>query len=577
MISSESLYNALMIAAESARENKNELNNINVFPVSDNDTGNNISHTMDYILKYSKKDKKVRESLKSIALASLNGSRGNSGAIFSQYFNGFYKKSKDTLEVSLSELSEYFHEAYDAAYKAVEKPFEGTVLTLMRAWALAFNKASKSLKSLSEILNNSLSSLKNTLNDTKKHLKVLKDNNVVDAGALGFYYFMKGFVESLISGKKIEKKATLEITHHHHDLTTNIEDIKFRYCTEALVKNKDGFDLGKIKKDISPLGDSMVAASVDNLLKIHLHTNTPNSLMRKLRKYGTIEEQKADDMIMQAYQGEYACITDSAADLPQEWIFENNIFQMPINVLIDGVNYLDKLTIDKEFLYDNLDKASTSQLNTQSVKNYLEPILKRFKHVFIIIVSSKLSGTFNSVRLAVNELEEFKDKITLIDSKTISSSQGLIIKNLKQMIDNGKSIEKIKERLDQLVQKSKIVVSIFDIKPMAKSGRLKKFISNLLILLKIKPIISINEKGEGVVKSLAFRRAKNISLLLRKIKNKNIESYAIVHTGVMDLAYELKEKMEKIFNKKPSFITEVSTAITLFAGKGSVAISYIEK
>lgn len=584
-ISSQLLHRAILHGAVRARDQREQLNRINVFPVVDNDTGNNLAHTMQYILSHAQAGDDVRSTLKDIARSALIGARGNSGAIFSQYFHGLYHKSSEQAAISLSELGTYFHEAYEKAYRSLEKPVEGTVLTVMRAWAVSFQESLEERKSPQDLLNASLVKIKQSLDETTNTLKMLKSLGIVDAGALGFYYFMDGFVQALLGHDTAldtlrEQPVTTWVEADIHP-TGDAVDIPFRYCTEVLLESET-LDADVLREMMHPLGDCLLVSAADNLARIHLHTNQPWEMVRRAAGQGKILEQKADDMIWQnllasPHEPKIACVTDSIADLPQDFVYQHQVFQIPINIMVDGVSYLDKVTIDSQLLGDNVAAASTAQLNIEQIHSWLKPILQHYDKVVILTVSSRMSGTYDRFREALAELADDAPRIALIDTKVNSGAQGLLVREAVRLIEAGQPFEAIVETLEALKTRAKIVVSVLDIEPMARSGRVSERIGDLLIKLKFKPLISINPEGEGTIKGVAFSVERNWKNLIKALRGKAIGDYVIVHADAPERAHALQKELVRLTGKEPLYITPISTAVTLFAGRGSVAAAYIEQ
>lgn len=584
-ISSQMLHRAILHGAIRTKEKKDDLNRINVFPVVDNDTGNNLAHTMQYILNHAKVQDDVRSTLKEIARFALIGARGNSGAIFSQYFNGLYQASSEKASVTVSELGAYFHEAYERAYKSLEEPVEGTVLTLMRAWAVSFRESLETRRTLQELLHDSMAKVKQTLDDTTHTLKRLQSLGIVDAGALGFYYFMEGFVQVILGHDVAIEQATLmpDLEEPAQDIHVFGEDadIPFRYCTEVLIEAND-LNPDALREALRPLGDCLLLSEADNLARIHLHTNQPWEMIRRAAAHGTILEQKADDMVWQNLlagprEARIACVTDSIADLPQDYVFQHQIFQIPINIMIDGVSYLDKVTIDGAFLGEHLKSASTAQLNTAQIQAFLQPILKHFDQVLILTVSSQMSGTYSRFREALAEMPaEDRARLALIDTKVNSGAQGLLVREAVSLIEGGQPFESIVETMEALRSRAKIVVSVLDIEPMARSGRVSERIGDLLIKLKFKPLITIDPEGKGTIKGIAFSEKRNWKNLLKSLRGKPIHDYVIVHADAPERAQALQAEMQRLTGKAPLYVTKISAAVTLFAGRGSIAAAYLE-
>jgi len=584
VITNEQLHRAILFGADCVRQKRDELNRINVYPVIDNDTGSNLSHTMLRIIQQSKLGKWIRVTLRDVARAALMGARGNSGAIFSQYFSGLYKRSPEKANVDLHELAKSFKEAYQRAYEAIEKPVEGTIITLMRAWSVSFNESLSEGRPLREHFGIALEKMHVALEDTRTTLKENRRVGVVDAGALGFYYFMDGFVRVMTNQQTADVQSanvkTMMATQDRLHLYADESSVTYRYCTEALFE-ADHPNMNAIKKECHALGDSLLVTSADTLHRIHVHTDEPWKLIGIAASFGEVLEQKADDMVMQNIlsgtpENSIACVTDSVADLPQEYVYNHRIFQLPINILIAEVSYLDKRTIDRDFLLRNIGQASSAQPNTEQVAEFLRPILDHFSKVLILTVSSKMSGTHARIEEALDILDPDRDKSALIDTKVNSGAQGLLVRHASKMIEKNLPLKQIVSELEEMKTRAKITVSVLDIKPMATSGRVSERIGKLLITLGFKPLVSIDKDGNGTIRGIAFSEKRNWKILLKSLRGKKIEEYAIVHADNTEKAEQLADEMRKMTGKDPVYICTISSVVTLFAGKGAIAAAYIE-
>lgn len=584
-ITNNLLFRAILTGADRTRERREDLNRINVFPVVDHDTGNNLAHTMNYILSHAEERGSIKETLKDIAKAALVGARGNSGAIFSQYFYGLSQVNADSDTMTLSELAAGFQEAYNKAYKAIESPVEGTVITLMRAWSVSFKESLQERKSVAELFETALSQIKQALDNTTNTLKALKSLGIVDAGALGFYYFMDGFVQGILKQHtQINRNNGIDILPDVEDGIHTFSDeteIVFRYCTEVLFEFKS-LDLDKYKQQLRPLGDCLLISAADTMARVHLHTNQPWEVVKITAAHGAVLEQKADDMVWQNLlagppEGKIACVTDSIADLPQEFVFEHNVFQIPINIMAAGVSYLDKITMDGVYLSQHMDTASSAQLNKAQINTFLKPILRHFKHVLILTVSSQMSGTYSRFKEALADLNGDENEIVLIDTKVNSGAQGLLVREAVGMIEGGMPLQQIAAAIEAMKSRAKIVVSVLDIEPMARSGRVSEKIGSLLIKLNFKPLVTINREGKGTIKGIAFTAKRNRKIFLKALRNKKMECYAIVHADAHERAESVRQELVRITGKEPLYITQISSVVTLFAGQGCVAVAYLDQ
>ncbi|NCB41578.1 MAG: DegV family EDD domain-containing protein [Clostridia bacterium] len=584
-ISSKLLYQAILQGAVLTGEKREELNRINVFPVVDNDTGNNLAHTMQYIINNAEFLGDTRSTLRAISRAAIIGARGNSGTIFSQYFNGLYHKSKESSEVTLPELAEYFYEAYDKAYKTLDEPVEGTVITLMRAWALSISDSLKFHLTAKEIFESALKHIHKSLKETTQKLQVLRPLNIVDAGALGFYTFMEGFVQT-ITGRTVYEHTAVRYAFSAtgqediHLLGENA-DIPYRYCTEVLFEAEQ-CDTDSFRSRLKHLGDCLLLSSADSFVRVHIHTNQPWEVVKFASKQGRILEQKAEDMVVQNLltrdpKTKVACVTDSVADIPRSFIYEHHVFQIPINILIDGINYEDKVTVDSDFLNEHLDSASSAQLNKEQARAFLEPILEHYEHVLVLAVSSQMSGTYFRIREALEELDPKNEKSVVIDTLVNSGAQGMLVQEAVKLIEEGKPFDEVINHMLQLRERARIIVSVPNIEPMVNSGRISEKVGKLLIRLGFCPLVTINRQGKGTIKGLAFSSSQNHRLLIKHLKRAKIESYAIVHAAKEEFVEEIKNKMISFTNEEPLYVSSISSVVELFAGRGCLAVAYFEK
>ena len=305
-------------------------------------------------------------------------------------------------------------------------------------------------------------------------------------------------------------------------------------------------------------------------------------MVKAVAGQGKVLEQKADDMVQQnllagVFEERIAIVTDSIADLPQDYIFNHRIFQVPINIVIDEVSFLDKVTIDHDYLYTHLSRASSAQPNTEQVLALLQPLLKRFSQVLVLTVSSKMSGTWSRFREAIAALGDDAGRVALIDTKVNSGAEGLLAKKAVALAEAGQPLDIIVTQLEALKARAKILVSVLDIEPMARSGRVSERIGNLLIKLQFKPLVTIKPSGEGSSKGVAFSVKMNNRIFRKSLKRQKMESYVIVHADGGERVETLRQDMVRFTGMEPLYITDISSVVTLFAGKGAVAVAYLEK
>ena len=297
------LKKAFLSGANNLENNKKMVDDLNVFPVPDGDTGTNMSMT---VMAAARKIPAVEENSVSkvaecIASASLRGARGNSGVISSQLFRGFYKGLGGLDEVNTVQLAAAFKSANDTAYKAVMKPTEGTILTVSRETAEYAVKVAAETEDICEFAKKVVAHAKATLDKTPDMLPVLKQAGVVDAGGMGLYVILNGCLSAL-EGKEIEAEVKTDVVSSGVAMSENIDtaDIKFMYCTEFIINKKSAsYSVASFRAAIQDKGDCMLVIDDDEVVKVHIHTNNPGFVLEKAVKLGELESIKIDNMKIQ--------------------------------------------------------------------------------------------------------------------------------------------------------------------------------------------------------------------------------------------------------------------------------------
>lgn len=300
-IDAKMLQKMFIAGAKSIEARKEEINELNVFPVPDGDTGTNMTLTIMAAVKEVSAitNPTISTLAKAISSGSLRGARGNSGVILSQLFRGFTREIQDVEEINVTVISNAFQKAVETAYKAVMKPKEGTILTVARGGA---EKAAELVSKTDDLVYFGAEVLKHmeiVLSQTPDLLPVLKEAGVVDSGGEGLLEILKGAYDALL-GKEVDfevavtkKSSTVVI-----DQTSSV-DIKFGYCTEFIIILEKEYNTkteNEFKNFLESIGDSIVAVSDDDIVKVHVHTNDPGLAIQRALTYGSLTSMKIDNM-----------------------------------------------------------------------------------------------------------------------------------------------------------------------------------------------------------------------------------------------------------------------------------------
>ena len=326
MINAAAFKESILCAYAALQANMQAINDLNVFPVPDGDTGTNMGLTMEKAAMELRKNDfpTVSAAADCVASALLRGARGNSGVILSLLFRGISKKLKGLHEADAKSFAAALQDGVEAAYKAVMKPAEGTILTVSRLAAEAAVKTAEKDAGLEKTFEAAIFAGDEALADTINLNPVLKKAGVVDAGGMGFMVILKAMFASL-KGEVFAPEDQMrieEITEKTSGGYDARENITFAFDTVYIVRKKTpDVDLEPLRAYLDSIGDSLVISDDDEIFKVHVHTDTPGDALTESQKYGTLEIAKIENMVIQADQnaaGEKVISTDDLEKIEKE-------------------------------------------------------------------------------------------------------------------------------------------------------------------------------------------------------------------------------------------------------------------
>ena len=406
-----SLYNMFANGILNLVKHQVTLDEINVFPVPDGDTGTNMAFTLLPIAEECKEDitENASETLKLIADTALDSARGNSGTIIAQFIYGMSKSADNLGSLGVKDFSNALNQGFQSARNSLVKPEEGTIITVMR------DVAEESQKIVGEGVDDYYSLIKNiynraeiSLKETKNILKILKKTDVVDAGALGFVLLIQGMLNVIEKAEGGRIQTThLDISYEISNIEKLSKDVDFtiqnKYCTECVVIGQK-IDRAELKDKIKDFGDSMVMAGTDKKVKIHIHTNHPGKLFKICNVYGNVIDKKVDDMTRQEqsihHEGasSIAIVTDSGADIPEEFL--KDVHVVPVKYSFGRQQHIDRVTQTTREFYEQMavdsNHPKTSQPVPRDFKKTYNFISSHYSSILSIHLSSAVSGTYQS-------------------------------------------------------------------------------------------------------------------------------------------------------------------------------------
>ena len=571
---------------------KNKLDEINVFPVPDGDTGTNMCFTLLPIIEECNDQitDNVGKTLDIIADLALESARGNSGTIIAQFLHGLRRACRDKDKINVNDFSKALISGYDSAIESLMNPAEGTIITVMRDVAekskeLCINEEISFETFLDKCYHESVISLEKT----KNILKILKKSDVVDAGALGFVLLMQGWLNSVQKNTKIQSQH-LNITYDHEKIESLKKDIDFtiknKFCTECAIES-NSIDKGELKETIKSLGDSMVLAGTKKRVKIHIHTNTPTKFFKICGAYGKVVDRKVDDMTKQEHTVHHtgasgiAIVVDSGADIPME--YENEIQVVPVRYSFGNQQHIDKVTQTTKEFYQQMkidsNHPKTSQPTPGDFKKIYNFIASHYDSIISIHLSKKVSGTFQS---GLNASKNIKVKnIKVIDSYSASVGLGLLAIYAVDLKQNGKSYNQIVKAVEVEKDNIQLFLLLNDLTYISRGGRLPSEIKTIANLFRFTPVLG-NKKGKISARGVLFGKKKRVEKFVKflgsKIKEDRKYHIMIAHANDLQNGEKLLNLLlQKHRNITKHYLVELGGGLGAHAGPGGLAIGIQER
>lgn len=423
----------MFLAGAKNLENKKEwINELNVFPVPDGDTGTNMTMTIMSAAKEVRnlEDPDMATLAKAISSGSLRGARGNSGVILSQLLRGFTKTVKENQEIDILLLTQAIEKAVETAYKAVMKPKEGTILTVAKGAAIkARELCDNQTEDLTVFFEEVIKHADYVLSQTPEMLPVLKQAGVVDSGGQGLMQVLKGANDAFL-GKEIDLTFEDQAQKDTSEIQTNKKkaveaEIKFGYCTEFIILLERPFNI-KVEMDfkayLESIGDSIVVVADDDIVKVHVHTNDPGMAIQKALLYGALSNMKIDNMRLEQQENLEKTIKKAEENVPSaEELDKKEIGFIAVSVGSGMEEIFKSLGIDYI-----ISGGQTMNPSTEDLVNAIEKV--NAETVFILPNNKNIILAANQAQYLVED-----KKVVVIPTKTIAQGITAIINYVPDM------------------------------------------------------------------------------------------------------------------------------------------------
>ena len=584
------LYNAIIVGIKNLVLHQKTLDEINVFPVPDGDTGTNMVFTLMPIITDIKDiiPDRIDEAMSLISNTALESARGNSGTIIAQFYYGLNKSFRGLEQVNVENFSKGLMQGYQSAIESLVNPEEGTIITVMRdvankAHAISNEGCTDYIPFVREIFKES----ERTLKLTKTVLKILKKSDVVDSGALGFVLLIQGVLNALEQGQGGRIQTThLDISYELEKIESLNKGIDFqinnKFCTECVVIGEN-ISRKELKSKITDFGDSMVIAGSQKRIKIHIHTNYPAKLFNMCSVYGMVIDKKVDDMTKQEKSihhhgaSSIVIVTDSGSDLPDDYLKDVQV--VPVKYSFGRQQHIDKVTQTVKEFYEQMasdpNHPKTSQPTARDFIKMYDFVSSHYDNIISLHLSGRLSGTYQS---AINGSNSTKVKnIQIIDSASASVGLGLLTMYAVDLKQEGKSYAQIIEGIEKKKTETDLYLLLHDLTYAVRGGRVPSKVKTIANLFRLTPILTANKSGKLKPAGVLFGKSHIISKFSRFLDKKIDPNYnyrmLIAHANCKNKGQNLERHiLGKFPNILSNYLLELGGGLGAHAGPGALVI-----
>jgi len=588
------LKSALNMGINRVVSRRDYINKINVFPVPDADTGTNLAFTLLAVLNdfKNRKESHAGNFLVRAADHAIDGARGNSGAIFAQYLQGFSEAAESLAELTAQNYAAAVSHGSVSAQGAIAEPREGTMLSVINDYAHELStQIDAGIEDFKLLMRSGLEKARLSLANTPNQLEVLKQAGVVDAGAQGFVDLLEGMQDFVENGTVSNLNATDHAELSDDEQTAEVEfettQSDHRFCTECIVTG-DKIDRMALREQIQELdASSLVIAGTKRKARVHVHVNKPAELFLICEKFGEVSSQKADDMHQQTRSAHHhrrpvAVVIDSGADLPESEMERWDVHMVPLRVNFGDRQYMDKLSLTPQEFYQHIRESEhhpqTSQPPPGDFRRQFEFLGSHFDTVLCILISSALSGTYQAAQTAASRSD---GNIRIFDTKNASSGQGLIALYAAEAVAAGCDEGELLDLIESARLKTRTYAVIDDLSFAVRGGRLPSWLKKVADFLHLTPVIATEPGGKIKPVGVIFgkeKRAERFASWISK-RYKNPDSYRLM-VGHCDNESEAKKLRDKLVTSLPTvhsaFLTSVGTAIGAHAGPATLVVGIQE-
>ncbi len=588
-LSGYGLRRALIAGIQRVIAQRDEINRINVYPVADHDTGTNLAATLSTVLQgmHEPRPAGAGEILQRVATEAADSARGNSGAILAQFFQGAAEALTTCPRLTLATLAEAVSRGSSLARMALAEPREGTMLTVLQAFADELRlQAGAGLRDFRGSFASALARTREALLQTRRQLPALRSAGVVDAGAQGFFSLLEG-INQYIERGRVEPFGEIpaELVAAGVDTTrASVEPGSHRYCAECVISGGD-VDRPGLKAALLALPlSSQVITGTREQVRLHAHLDDPAPLFAIAARFGTVSRERVEDRSLPVQpenrrRPPVVIATDSGADIPAGEMDRLDIHLVPQRLSVDGRDHVDRVSITTREFYHamrtSLIPPRTSQPPPGDFRRLFEFLLAHHESVVEVSLARTLSGTLQSAERAAARAGP--GRVHVFDTGSVATGQGLLVIWAAEAAAAGLDAGRILAGLARMRPRTAVYAVIRDIQYAVRGGRAPRVALTLTRLLRFSLTLKIRPNGRlGLVgglwggKNLPERFARTV---VRRLDPARRYRVIVGHCDCADDARRVHDALQasgRVIDR--SWVVETGVAIGAHAGPGSLVI-----
>jgi len=586
-IDSDRMVRGLTAGIRHLFQRREYIDRINVFPVPDGDTGTNMAFSFKVIHEavHNAQNLTIKQLMSRIADASLDGSRGNSGAIMAQYFHGFSEALGNQVILKAADMAEASLAGAKAAWTAMAEPVAGTLPTVLEDFSNGLKQKSRQgVDDIREVLEHGLQCARESLARTPELLPVLKQAGVVDAGGQGFVDLLDGIWTFINSGETDEEIVGIEALLSANTAAKEMDVGDHRFCTECVIQG-ESLDRFAIMTRLEQLDcSSLVVAGGVERVRVHIHVNSPGEAYLACEEFGELHQQKTDDMERQHglmnQAGTVAIVADSGADIPVEEQERLAIHMVPVRLNFGAKEYIDHVTIKPADLYRMLEDCEempkTSQPPVGDFARQYDLLTGHGYEVMSVGLTEALSGTTQAARVAA---ERFGGRVRVFDTRSASCGEGVLAIIAAEAAQLGMSLDEIETLLTEYQPLNRAFAIPHDLSFIVRGGRLPAWVKKLTNFLHISPMISERDgrfKLAGFTSGIGAKPSALGKAAVKKMQKDTTYRILIAHGANPGGARELRRYILGRHTRVHScHITMAGPALGVHLGPGGLVVGYV--